>query len=127
MNHDVLSDALSIIKNAEKRGKNICKVKYSNLVFNILKIFQKKGYLKKVERMNDKFGTISVQLKGRINECRSIRPRLAVKVDEIPKFIKRFLPGADIGFIIISTSKGVMTHEEALKENIGGRLVAYVY
>ncbi len=127
MNHDVLSDVLSNIKNAERKGKKVCNVKYTNLVFDVLKIFQKKGYIKKVERLDDKFGTLSVQLKGRINECKSIRPRLSVGVDEIPKFVKRFLPGADAGFIIISTSKGVMTHKEAEEKNIGGRLIAYIY
>ncbi len=127
MNHDVLSDALSAIKNAERKGKESCKVRYSNLTFNVLKILEKKGYIGKVERLDDKFGTILVHLKGRVNECNSIRPRFSVEVDEIPKFVKRFLPGAGIGMIIISTSKGLMTHEDALKKHIGGRLVAYVY
>jgi len=32
-----------------------------------------------------------------------------------------------MGLLIISTPKGVMTHEEAKKQKIGGRLIAYVY
>ncbi len=127
MNHDVLSDALSAIKNAEKKGEKKCTSKYSNLTYGVLNIMKKKGYLKSVKRMDDKFGTILIELNGMINECNSIRPRFSVQVDEIPKFIKRFLPGAGMGILIISTSRGLMTHEDAIKNGIGGRLVAYVY
>ncbi len=127
MNHDVLSDVMSAIKNAENKGLKSCTSKYSNLTYEVLKLMQKRGYLKKVSRVDDKFGTIQIELKGAVNECSSIRPRFAVTVSEIPKFVKRFLPGAGMGMIIVSTSKGVMAHDDAIKKGIGGRLIAYVY
>ncbi|HEB47012.1 MAG TPA: 30S ribosomal protein S8 [Candidatus Pacearchaeota archaeon] len=37
------------------------------------------------------------------------------------------LPARNIGTVIVSTNKGLMTHEEALQEKIGGSLIAYFY
>ena len=48
-------------------------------------------------------------------------------MDEIDKYVRRFLPSRDFGFIIVSTSKGLMTHEEAIEKNIGGSLIAYIF
>jgi len=40
---------------------------------------------------------------------------------------RRFLPAVGIGILIVSTPNGVMTHNEAEKSNIGGRILGYVY
>ncbi len=47
--------------------------------------------------------------------------------EEFEKFEKRFLPAKDFGFLILSTSKGIMTHLAAKEKSIGGKLLAYVY
>jgi small subunit ribosomal protein S8 len=39
----------------------------------------------------------------------------------------QFLPGKNFGMLIISTSKGVMAHENARRLGIGGELLGYVY
>ena len=72
-------------------------------------------------------GKFRVQLFGRINECKAVSPRYSVKVSSIEKYEKRFLPSRDLGMLIISTPKGVMTHHDAESENMGGRILAYVY
>jgi len=43
------------------------------------------------------------------------------------QYIKRFLPARDIGILIISTSKGLMTHKEAMEKGAGGSLIAYCF
>ncbi|RLG18725.1 30S ribosomal protein S8, partial [Nanoarchaeota archaeon] len=68
-----------------------------------------------------------VKLRGRINDCKVIKPRYSCKLDEFEKFEKRFLLSRDLGIIIVSTSKGLMTHREAKEKRIGGVLIAYVY
>jgi len=64
---------------------------------------------------------------GRINDCGVIKPRFPVKKNEFEKWEKRYLPSPDVGLLVISTSKGVMTHREAKELGIGGVLLAYVY
>ena len=43
------------------------------------------------------------------------------------KYIRRYLPARNIGTVIISTNKGMMTHKEAAEEKIGGCVIAYFY
>ena len=43
------------------------------------------------------------------------------------KWEKRFLPSRNLGVVILSTPQGVMDHNQAKEENVGGVLLAYVY
>ena len=126
---DPIADAMSALKNAERRGKNVCVLKpASKLIGTILKTMQKHGYVGEFEFVDDgKSGVYKVKLLKRINGCGAIKPQFSVKLDEYEKFEKRFLPGKSIGFLIVTTPHGVMTQEEATKRHSGGRLIAYVY
>ncbi len=126
---DPVSDALINLKNHENASKKECTFKpASKLIGEILKILLKKGFIGKYELIDDgRDGMFKVQLMGKINQCKTIKPRYAVKKNEYEKYEKRFLPSKDIGTIIVSTSQGVMTHAEAKKKEIGGRLVAFIY
>ena len=64
---------------------------------------------------------------GTINKCGVIKPRLGVKKNNFEKFEKRYLPSKDFGFLIVSTSKGLMVHNEAKEKGVGGNLIAYCY
>ena len=128
MRHDTLADVLSTIKNAEKIGKKDCITPASNLVKEVLKLMQKKGFIGIFEFIDDgKSGKFKIKLKNRVNDCNVIKPRYSVKVDELEKFEKRFLPAKGFGVLIVSTTKGIMTHEEAKKQKIGGVLLAYAF
>jgi small subunit ribosomal protein S8 len=71
---------------------------------------------------------LSVKVKIiRLNECRAIKPRYYVTVEKIDKYLRRFLPSRNMGDLIVSTNKGLLGYKEALKENIGGSLIAYFY
>jgi small subunit ribosomal protein S8 len=56
-----------------------------------------------------------------------VKPRYQIKKDEFERFEKRFLPARGFGIIIISTVKGLMTHEQAKQLNLGGTLISYCY
>jgi len=128
MRHDLLSDVLSSIKNGDKYGKRETVTPFSNLVKNVLLILQKHNYIGDFEYIDDKRGgKIKIQLLGKVNDCNSIRPRFYVKKDEYEKWEKRFLPAAGLGFLIVSTPQGILTHDVAKKKGIGGTLLAYVY
>lgn len=126
---DPLADALSAIKNAEIIGKSDCTIRpASKLIGNVLKVMKEKGYIGDFELIDDgKSGNFKVQLKGKINKCGVIRPRHAVKNTEFEKWEKRYLPAKGFGSIILTTPDGVMTHNEARDNGIGGELLAYVY
>ncbi|MDD5651577.1 MAG: 30S ribosomal protein S8 [Candidatus Nanoarchaeia archaeon] len=127
--NDTLSNVLSMILNAEKKGKFVCIVEpASKTIKSVLNIMNQRGYLGSIKVMdNSKGGQIEVNLSGNINKCGVIKPRFAVKATDFEKFEKRFLPAKNFGILIISTSKGIMTHMEAREKNLGGKLVAYCY
>jgi len=128
MRHDTLADVMSTIKNAERIGKKDCITPASNLVKEVLKLMQKEGFIGIFEFIDDgRSGKFKIKLKNRVNDCNVIKPRYSVKVDEFEKFEKRFLPAKGFGILIVSTTKGIMTHEEAKKQNVGGKLLAYAF
>lgn len=126
---DPIANALSNIKNNGMASKKECVFRpASKLLGKILEVMQRKGYIGIYEFIDDgREGLYKIELKGKINDCKAIKPRYAVKKDGFEKFEKRYLPSKDIGIIIVSTPDGVVTHKEAKKMNVGGRLLAYVY
>lgn len=127
MRHDLLADVLSAIKNAERVGKNSCKVLKSKLVENVLLLMKKYGYIKDIEHDKEEKYKLIVKLNGKINNTNIIKPRFSVKKDEFEKWERRYLPAYNIGILIITTSHGVMSHKDAKNKGIGGKLLAYVY
>ncbi len=126
---DPLSDALSNIYNNEEKRKHECIIKpASKLIGQVLRLMQEKGYVGAFEYIDDgRTGKFRVQLLGRVNKCGVIKPRFSVKVNEIETWASKFLPGRNFGFLILTTSDGVIDHTEAVEKNIGGRLMAYIY
>lgn len=129
MQHDPLNDAMSSIKNAENVGKRICELKPSSkLIGRILKVMQDNDYISQFEYVEDgKAGIFRVELNGNINNCGVIKPRYAVKTRDVEKFEARFLPAQEFGVLILTTTQGVLSHNEAKKLGLGGKLLAYVY
>lgn len=128
MKHDILADMFCIIKNTEALGRDECIVSASSLVKNVLEVMQKHNYIKKFNYIEDgKGGKFKVYLIGKINNTNIIKPRFSVKKDEFSKYEKRYLPAAGLGILIISTTKGIFDQEEAKKQNLGGKLLGFVY
>ncbi len=128
MRHNLLADALSMIKNAERVGKKEVVIPASKLIGNVLEVMKKYNYIEGYEFVDDgKSGKFKVKLIGKINNCNVISPRFSTKIDEFEKWEKRFLPAVNFGILILTTPKGVMSHHEAKKLGIGGQLLAYVY
>ncbi|MCX6821474.1 MAG: 30S ribosomal protein S8 [Candidatus Aenigmarchaeota archaeon] len=128
MRHDTVADVMSAIKNADRMGKRDCVTAASKLVKEVLTVMQKEGYIGTFEFMDDgKSGKFKVELKSRVNDCNVIKPRYSVKIGEFEKWEKRFLPARDFGILLVSTTKGLVTHEEAKKQKLGGKLLAYAF
>ena len=126
MSQDVVSDALNMIKNAKKARKEEVEVKrISNLLIEVLKIMKQKGAIKKY-KIDAKEKSLSITI-GDLTECKAIKPRFTVTKDQIEKYRRRYLPARNVGTMVISTSKGLMTNEEAEQEGTGGVLVAFFY
>ncbi len=127
--NDTLAAALSKIENAEKLGKHFCQIApSSNIIKKVLTLMKDYHYIGEyTESLETKGGVLSLNLIGKLNKCGAIKPRFPITKKGYEKFEKRYLPAVDFGHLIISTSQGVLTHQEAKKKNLGGRLIAYFY
>ncbi|MCL4314760.1 MAG: 30S ribosomal protein S8 [Candidatus Thermoplasmatota archaeon] len=129
MRHDLLNDVISQLKNASKVGYKTIEVKPAGrLVGRVLKVMQDYKYIDSFEVVTG-YGSpyFRVYLNTTINNCGVIKPRFPVKMIDMEKFESRYLPAQDFGILILSTTKGVMSHIEARKSGVGGRLLAFVY
>ena len=127
--NDPLADALSHMKNTERVGKMECTIKpASKLIGNVLSVMKEGGYLAEFEFVEDgKAGFFKVKLSGKINDCNAIKPRFYIRTKDFEEWEKRVLPARDFGMLIVTTSKGVMSHAKAIENGVGGRLLAFVY
>ena len=126
---NVVANGLMTIEANSKLGKRKCTINMaSKLLGKILEILQREGYIGQFELIDDgRFGKYVVELLGRITRCRAITPRFPVKKEEIEYYEQFYLPAKDIGILMLTTPKGVMTSREAKKKGVGGLLLAYVY
>jgi small subunit ribosomal protein S8 len=127
---DPISDMLTRIRNAILVSKSEVSLPHSNIKQSVAEILKSNGFLDKVSVDGE---GISKKLKIVINDeasnariteiARLSRPgrRLYARSSDIPT-VKQ-----GRGIVIVSTSKGVMTGDEARKAQIGGELICKVY
>ena len=115
--------------NAEKRGKRQVLVRpVSKVVIKFLQVMQKHGYINEFEYIDDhRAGKIVVELNGRINKCGVISPRYDLSHHDIEEWVGRLLPSRLFGTIVMTTSSGIMDHEEARRRKVGGKVLGFFY
>lgn len=127
--NDTLASAMSKIQAYEITGKTEVSIyPSSETIRKVLDIMNSHNYIGEYKVTKTTRGEIlNLNLLGRINKCGVIKPRFNLKKVDFEKFERRFLPAKGFGFLIISTSKGIMTNEDAKLKGLGGKLLAYVY
>ena len=126
---NTLSNLFTTIHNNETRRKKECIVSPSSrFASEILRAMQKARYIGEFEQVDDnRQGKFRIQLLAKINKCGIITPRFSVKSGDYLNWERQFLPAYNMGVLLVSTSKGIMTHHEAQEQGIGGVLVGYVF
>lgn len=127
---DPIADLLTRIRNAKMVGKSEVRVPSSKLKKVIAEQLKKNKYLADVKieagKPRDTL-VITINKPGEnsniteINKLSKPGRRVYVGADEIPR-VK-----SGRGMVLISTSKGVMTGAEAVKQKLGGELMLKVY
>ncbi|XP_062508220.1 small ribosomal subunit protein uS8 [Corticium candelabrum] len=126
---NVLNDALVSIHNAQKRGKRQVLIRpCSKVIIKFLTVMMKHGYIEEFEMVDDhRGGKVVVNLNGRINKCGVISPRFDVAVKDIEKWVTNLLPSRQFGYLVLTTSAGIMDHEEARRKHTGGKILGFFY
>lgn len=127
MHTDPIADLLTRIRNAQNAGHKSVTIPYSKIKQDILKILAEKHWITKYEIVkNSPMQEINVTLnqeRGRIELKRISKPGQKIYMKQ--KNIKKVKNG--LGISIISTSKGIMTGEEAYKSKLGGEMLCEIY
>ncbi len=127
-------DSLSSIKNALMAKHDYVNILSNSVVSSVCDILKEQGYIKDFKPLKESgnLNVVKVRLKyldkqKKVPAIMSLRlvskpsKKIYVKHNEI----KPTMNGLGIG--IISTSKGVMTTDEAKKNNIGGEMICEVF
>ena len=126
---NVLADCLKSIINAEKRGKRQVLIRPSSkVVLRFLRLMQKHGYIGEFEVVDDhRSNKIVVDLNGRLNKCGVISPRFDISLVDLDQVTTNLLPSRQFGYVVLTTTYGILDHEEARKRHTGGKLLGFFY
>ena len=129
MKTNVVAIALKNIVNAERKGKRQVLLRpASKVLIRFLRLMQRKGYIGEFEVIDDhRSGKIIVELLGRINKCGVISPRFDVPLGKVEQWTNNILPSRQFGFLVLTTTYGMMDHEEAKKRHTGGKILGFFY
>uniref|UniRef100_A0A915EC95 40S ribosomal protein S15a n=1 Tax=Ditylenchus dipsaci TaxID=166011 RepID=A0A915EC95_9BILA len=107
----------------ERRGKTQVIIRPSSkVIVRFLTVMMKHGYIGEFEIVDDhRAGKIIVNLKGRINKCSVISPRFDISLADLEKWTSNLLPSRQFGYLVLTTSAGIIDHEEARRKHQGGR------
>ena len=128
---DPIADLLTRIRNANAIGSRKVKAPYSELKKSILKILKEQGYIVDYDpQMDGSRGILDIQLKfgpdgekviQHIQRVSSPGRRVFMSSKDIPDVLN------GLGIAVVSTSRGVMSGQEAKKLGIGGEVLCEVW
>ena len=120
MLQDPIADFLVRLKNASMAEKTDVKIRYSNYLKKIADILKDRGFITQVKKNEN-------DLEVKLN---SDQPFTSIK--RVSKPGVRYYTGSreirlnGISTIILTTSKGILTGEQAKKQKVGGEIVAEI-
>jgi len=128
---DPIADMLTRIRNAIMARHDVVLVPASKMKLSIVRILKDEGFINDYEVLRSKpHRVIKIYLKysdknrpvlSGLERVSKSGLRVYVQQKEIPRVY------AGLGIALISTSKGVMTGQQAWREGIGGELICYVW
>ncbi|NLE91272.1 MAG: 30S ribosomal protein S8 [Elusimicrobia bacterium] len=127
---DLIADAFTIVRNALMTGKDKVDVPASNMLKSIFEILKAEQYIEEFKVIEDnKQGVLRVYLKyehglpaiKNISRISTPGKKTYVGTKDIPQVLR------GKGIAIISTSKGLMTNNQAREKGIGGEVVGYIW
>jgi small subunit ribosomal protein S8 len=131
MSTDSVADMLTRIRNANSAGHPRVAMPASRMGVEIARVLKDEGYIAGYEVAGGDLGQkIDITFKGKSTRGKALtglrrisKPGLRVyaRKTEIPRVL------GGLGIVILSTSHGVMSGQQASKAGLGGEVVCYVW
>lgn len=120
-------DVINRIKNAQRAGKPVFKVRYTNMDYAVLEVLRTHGFVKKAEVKGKSFKRI-IEIDADVNHVIQ-----GVKLLSTPS-LRRFAGYEDLrpvkngyGILVLSTPKGILSGAQARKSKVGGQLLFQIW
>jgi len=130
-NTDPIADYLTRIRNASRAKHRKVDIPASNLKKQITKILQEEAYIKSHVFIEDgKQGVIRIYLKYDENNKSVITGLQRISKPGFRRYVnQKTIPRVfnNLGVSILTTSKGVMTGQDARRAGVGGEVLCYIW
>jgi small subunit ribosomal protein S8 len=132
MTNDTIADMLTRIRNANLAKHQIVQIPSTKVTRNIAQVLVSEGLINSFEELKNGFKNsllLSLKYNGkertpRIEKIQRIS-KPGLRIYSGAKKMPRILGG--FGTAIVSTSRGLMTDQQARQEGIGGELLCYIW
>ena len=132
MTNDTIADMLTRIRNANLAKHQIVQIPSTKVTRNIAQVLFAEGLIDSFEELKNGLKSsilVSLKYKGKDRKpCIEKIQRISkpgLRVYSGAKKMPRILGG--FGTAIVSTSRGLMTDQQARKEGVGGELLCYIW
>ena len=62
-----------------------------------------------------------------LNKTGVISPRFNIRFGDLEKWVVKLLPSRQFGYIVLTTSAGIMDHDEARRKHVSGKILGFFY
>ena len=132
MINDPIADMLTRIRNGNLAKNRIIQVPSTKITRNITKVLVAEGLIESFEELKNGLNSsllLSLKYNGKerkpsIEKIQRVS-KPGLRVYSGAKKMPRILGG--FGTLIVSTSRGLMTDQQARKEGVGGELLCYIW
>ena len=119
-----VGDFLIRLKNAVMAGRGSVSVSRTNLIKEVAEALKKEGFLEKVEENEGKL-VVALTIRKKEPVLMDVKhvskPGLRIYMG-VEELAKRKSPAV----LLVSTSKGILTAQDAIKKRVGGELIAEI-
>ena len=128
---DPMGDMLTRIRNGQIRRKDCVNMPASRFRGNVLDVLKREGYIRNFSKFEKSPGIHEFKIELKYAEGEPVIKKIArvstpgrrvySKIKDLPRNFD------GLGISILSTSKGVLSDNEARKENVGGEILCEVF
>ena|ERR1035441_3557054 len=129
---DPIADMLTRIRNANHTFKDKVDIPFSKLKLEIARILSEEGFIKNYKVIEDKGRPSLIRVSMKYSDKRE---RVISNISRVSRSGRRVYSGkarvpkviGGLGIAILSTSKGILTDQQARQQGVGGEVLCTVH
>jgi small subunit ribosomal protein S8 len=129
---DPIADMLTRIRNANHVYKEKVDIPFSKLKLEIARILSEEGFIRNYKVVEEKGKTSTIRVSLKYGDKRE---RVITTINRVSRSGRRVYSGkarvpkviGGLGIAILSTSKGVLTDQQARQQGVGGEVLCLVH